>query len=354
MKFLYKYVLKPILFFLDAEFVHDLFTMLGRMLGSFGITRKGIHILYGYHGKDISKTVDGIKYKTPVMLSAGFDYNGKLTGILESVGFGGEEVGSVTARACEGNRKPRLIRLKKSGSIVVRKGLRNGGVDAVINRIKNSHVPKGFVVGVSIARTNDEVCNTLEVGIEDYVYSLDKLVNENVGDYYAINISCPNSYCGEAYTTPEALNNLLTEIGKIKIEKPVYLKMPINLSWQEFEALLDVSLNFPYIKGYVIGNLNKNISDLKHPHEAHGKARGGLSGNPCKELSTALIKATRAKLGDSKTIIGCGGIMSVSDAIEKFEAGADLLQLITGMIFDGPHLVSDICNEISRKIVDKK
>lgn len=306
--------------------------------------------MYGYHGKDISKTIDGIKYKTPVLLSAGFDYNGKLTGILASLGFGGEEIGSVTARACEGNRKPRLIRLKKSGSIIVRKGLRNDGVDTVIRRIKKSHIPKDFVIGVSIARTNDVLCKTLEGGVEDYVYSFERLNKEKIGDYYTINISCPNSYCGEAYATPHALQMLLVQLAKIKTDKPVYLKMPINLEWEDFSKLIDVSLKFPFVKGYVIGNLNKEISCLKHPEEASGKARGGMSGDPCRELSTKLIKKTRSKVGNKMTIIGCGGIMSADDAIEKINAGADLVQLITGMIYEGPHIISDICKRIEKGI----
>jgi len=349
MRFLYKKVLKPFLFLFDAELVHKVFVLIGQTLGTNFLTRSIVSFFYGYKGKDISKTIDGITYKTPVILSAGFDYNAKLTNILQSVAFGGEEVGSVTARQCAGNKKPQMIRLKKSGSIIVRKGLKNDGVDKIIQRLKNSYISKDFVVGISIARTNDQLCGTLSGGIEDYVYSLKRLTEENVGDYYMINISCPNSYCGEAYATPEALDDLLFALDKIKTTKPIYLKMPINIEWEEFSKLIDVSLKFNFIKGYSIGNLNKEISELSYPGEAEGKKRGGLSGRPCRERSTKLIKKTREKVGNTKTIFGCGGIMSVEDAIEKLDAGADLLQLITGMIFEGPHLMSDICKKIKRR-----
>jgi len=346
MPFLYKKVLKPILFLFDAEFIHTVFISFGHLLGTNPITRKLVSFFYGYHGKDISKVVDGITYKTPIVLAAGFDYNAKLTNILQSVAFGGEEVGSVTARECAGNDKPRLMRLKKSGSIVVYKGLRNEGVDKIIERIKNSYIPKDYVVGISIARTNDEACNTLEEGVGDYLYSFKKLNDAGVGDYYTINISCPNSFGGEDFTTSERLNILLSKLSFIKTDKPVYLKMPINISWEDFEKLLEISLRFDFIKGYVIGNLNKNYDELDYLKEAPMEYRGGLSGVPCRKHSTDLIKKTKEKFGKTKTIIGCGGIMSVEDAQEKFEAGADLIQLITGMIFEGPHLMKQIAKKL--------
>jgi dihydroorotate dehydrogenase len=133
----YKYVLKPIFFQFDPELVHDFMTYMGRLLGEFSVTRYIVDFVYGYHGPDISKIVDGIYYKTPFLLSAGFDYNGHLTKILPCIGLGGEEIGSVTARPCEGNPKPRLTRMPKSKGIIVNKGLRNDGVDVVINRLKN-------------------------------------------------------------------------------------------------------------------------------------------------------------------------------------------------------------------------
>ena len=122
--------------------------------------------------------------------------------------------------------------------------------------------------------------------------------------------------------------------------------MPINISWEDFEKLLEISLRFDFIKGYVIGNLNKNYDELDYLKEAPMEYRGGLSGVPCRKHSTDLIKKTKEKFGKTKTIIGCGGIMSVEDAQEKFEAGADLIQLITGMIFEGPHLMKQIAKKL--------
>ena len=360
MSTLYKYILKPILFLVDPEVIHDIFISFGEFLGKFGMTRKLTTMFYGYRGgasragaADISKIVDGIKYRTPVLLSAGFDYNGRLTRILPSIGFGGEEIGSVTARPCAGNPKPRLTRLPKSGSIIVNKGLRNDGVDAIIARLKNEGARRkaqgaknepDFVLGISIARTNDECSVDIQSGIDDYAYSFKRLNEEGIGDYYAINISCPNAFGGEAFTTPELLTRLLMKLVTIPCTKPVYVKMPINLPWDQFSGLLKI-IDFYKLQGVIIGNLNKDYSSLGVRAEAPDEYAGGLSGVPCRQLSTDLIARTRKAYGKRFTIMGVGGIMTTDDAREKFAAGADLVQLITGMIFNGPGLVKEVCED---------
>ncbi len=350
---LYKHVLKPILFKFDPEAVHDFFTDTGELLGTTHLSRTAIDLAYGYHGPDISRTVDGIRYRTPFLLSAGFDYDGHLTRILPHIGLGGEEIGSVTARPCEGNAKPRLTRLKESESILVNKGLRNEGVDAVIARLKSVPMESiggiGFVAGISIARTNDAASVPIQAGIEDYVYSFKRLNEESVGDYYTINISCPNSFGGEAFTTPELLERLLTAIKAIPCTRPVYVKMPINLPWEQFNALLRI-IDAKGLNGVVIGNLNKDYDSLDVRAEAPASYRGGLSGKPCTHPSTDLIYKTREVYGKRFTIIGVGGVMSPATAMEKFDAGADLVQLITGLIFEGPGLIKQICKaEAARK-----
>ncbi len=350
---LYKNVLKPILFRFDPEMVHNHFVWFGEFAGKSRVLKRLVSLLYGYKGKDISKTVDGLTYQTPFLLSAGFDYNGRLLNILPEISFGGEEVGSVTARPSEGNPKPRLIRLPKSRSLIVNKGLRNDGVDKIIERLshfaKATRDKKNFVVGISIARTNDEKASDTEEGVKDYVYSFKRLNEENIGDYYTLNISCPNAFGGETFANPVLLQKLLAKISEIKCSKPVYIKMPINLEWQKFDELLKVAEKFEMIKGVVIGNLNKNYEDLDYRDEAPESYCGGLSGKPCSELSNELIKKTKAVYGNRFTIIGCGGIMSVEGMVKKFEAGSDLIQLITGMIYNGPGFIKELANEYSKK-----
>jgi dihydroorotate dehydrogenase len=347
MKTLYKRALKPILFKFDPELVHDVFVSAGELLGRFTLTRGLTGMFYRYNGPDISKTVDGIRYHTPVGLAAGFDYNGRLTRILPSVGFGADEIGSITARPCAGNDPPRLRRCIRSEALVVSKGLKNNGVDAFIEKMRGTPREPGFVLGVSIARTNDDRAVGLQEGIDDYATSLQKLVDANIGDFYTINISCPNVHGGESFAEPDALRPLLDRLMSIKHDRPIYAKMPISVSWPDFQQIMDIIVEYG-LDGVVIGNLNKDYDSLRYRDEAPDGYAGGLSGLPCRDRSTELIRKTRQHYGDEITIIGCGGIMTAEDALEKFRAGADLLQLITGMIFEGPHLMKQIGNAYAR------
>lgn len=342
MNFIYKNFLKPFFFLFDAEFIHNSIVTIGKILGSNFLGRKLTDLMLGYHGRDISKVVDGINYRTPVLLSAGFDYNANLGQILPFVGFGGEEIGSVTAKPTVGNEPPRLTRLKKNKSILVNKGLKNDGVEVIINRLKKIQKFNDFVLGVSIAKTNEQSTGTIEGGINDYHHSLKRLVEENVGDYYTINISCPNAFSGETFgDSPELLDKLLSKLKEVKTSKPIYVKLPINKSWEETDSLVQIVLKYK-MNGVVIGNLNKKREHLEFPDEVPEGRKGNLSGKPTFELSNKLIEAVHKKYGDRLTIIGVGGIFSPEDAMKKFELGADLVQLITGMIFEGPMLIKNI------------
>lgn len=348
-KFLYRNILKPLLFKMDPEFVHDIFVSFGERMGKWKLGRWWVSTMYRYRGPYKGKVVDGIHYFSPVSLAAGFDYNGRLAKVLDCMSFGGDEIGSVTARPCKGNEKPRLRRMVKSNALVVYKGLKNEGVEAIIERLKKNKQPKGFVWGISIAKTNDEQAASTQAGIEDYVYSLTRLEQENIGDFYTINVSCPNVHGGESFAQPELLKELFSALEKVAVTKPVYVKMPINEDWEYFNEMLTVLASFDLVKGVVIGNLNKNYEEADFPEEGPTQYRGGLSGKVCRERSTALIRQTKNTWGDRFTIIGCGGILSVEDAMEKLDAGADLLQLISGMIFEGPHLMKAICKAMEKR-----
>jgi len=166
-----------------------------------------------------------------------------------------------------------------------------------------------------------------------------------------LNISCPNSFGGESFADSELLEKLMVEIEKIACTKPVYVKMPISIEWQKFEAVLAV-LAKHRVNGVIIGNLQKDYSVVAGDPDVPKQYSGGLSGEPCRLASTDLIRKTRFNYGNRFTIIGCGGVMSPEHAKEKFDAGADLIQLITGMIYEGPNLINKLCDWYSKKNIE--
>lgn len=338
----YKKILKPIFFKKDPEDVHDRMLKVGQTLGNVSFLKSVTKLLFDFNHEKLVQKVDGLTYRNPIGLSAGFDKDANLIKVIHSVGFSFAEIGSVTLHPYAGNPKPRLYRLKKDKGLVVFYGLKNIGVDKIIDKIKNNYKSSnGNILGVSIARTNSVEASGFEEGIEDYKGSFEKLVNSNIGDYYTINISCPNTFYGEPYSTPERLDGLLTSLRQIKTKKPVYLKMPINLPWDKFDPLVETAIKHK-ITGVIIGNLNKDRNSEYITEDYPDDMRGGVSGLPTRELSNNLIRLTYKKYKSKITIIGVGGVDSAESAYEKICYGANLVQMITGMIFNGPQLIGQI------------
>ena len=336
----YANILKPVLFKLDAERVHDSITFLGKHLGKIMITKSVIRKLFHYKNGVLQQNILGITFPNPVGLSEGFDKDANLVNILDDVGFGFMQVGSVTLKAYAGNAKPRLYRLPKSNGIVVNYGLKNIGVDNIIDKLKDFN-NSNFPISVSVAKTNSKETVNTKDGINDYYECLKKLNKAGVGDFYTVNISCPNVFGGEPFTTPDRLNMLLTKLMSIKVKKPLFIKMPINLKWSEFNKLLIIIIKHK-VQGVIIGNLTK-VKDMNLiKDEIPNNIKGGISGKPTEKLSNELIGKTYRNYSDKLKIIGVGGIFSAEDAYQKIKLGASLVQLITGMIFNGPQLIGDI------------
>lgn len=341
-EFSYKNILKPVFFKSDPEDVHDRMLKIGQILGNITPLNILTKTVFNYDDEKLSQRVDNVYYRNPVGLSAGFDKDANLIKVIHNVGFSFTEIGSVTLHPYEGNPKPRLYRLKTDKGLVVFYGLKNIGVDRIISKIKKHYKSiHGNVLGISIARTNSAQASGLDEGINDYTKSLEKLVEAGVGNYYTINISCPNTFYGEPYSTPERLDKLLTSLLKVETTKPIYLKMPINLPWDKFDPLLQVAVEHS-VAGVIIGNLNKDRNSKYITEKYPEDMRGGVSGIPTRELSNNLIKQTYKKYKDKLTIIGVGGIDSAETAYQKICYGATLVQLITGMIFNGPQLIGQI------------
>lgn len=336
----YSSILKPYLFKQDPEDVHDRFIKLGNRMGKHKVTRGLLATFLKYEDPSLEQNVLGINFKNPIGLAAGFDKDGKLLDTLESVGFGFSDVGSVTYQSYVGNPKPRLYRLPKSQALVVYYGLKNDGADVILNRIKERKTVD-FPLIISIAKTNCDATSTSEGGIKDYVSTLRLFSEENVGDMYEINISCPNTFGGEPFTTPEKLESLLSEVSKLNFKKPLTLKMPINLEWKDYSGLLEVAIKYG-ISGVVIGNLTKVRDPELIKDDIPEHIKGGISGLPTQELSDELIFNTYKTYGKDLTIIGVGGVFNADDAYRKIKNGASLVSMITGMIYGGPQVIGEI------------
>lgn len=337
--FLYKHILKPILFSFNPELIHDAFTLFGRCLGSNSISRLKVKILYHFEHPALKQTILGINFKNPVGLAAGFDKNARLTNILPEVGFGFEEIGSITGEPCAGNPKPRLWRLPKAKALLVYYGLKNDGAKKIVDRLRGKKFQ--FPIGVSIAKTNDKNTCTTEAGINDYKKALLAFVEANIGDYFTINISCPNTFGGEPFTSPEKLNTLLATLDRVPTNKPIFIKIPCDISTDELDKLRAVTDNHR-VHGFVIANLTKDKTRTEIHDDIPEGAKGGISGQPTFAPSNNLIRHLYKTAGGKYIIIGLGGIFSAGDAYEKIKAGASLVQLITGMIYEGPQLIGEI------------
>ncbi|MBI5370312.1 quinone-dependent dihydroorotate dehydrogenase [Candidatus Uhrbacteria bacterium] len=334
----YRHCFKPIAFRFDAESVHDCLTKMGAWMGRHPSLRKTAGQLWHYEHPALRQQVCGISFENPVGLTAGFDKDGLLTDILPEVGFGFAEIGSVTGRPCSGNPRPRLWRLPHSRALLVYYGLKNEGCETVAHRLAQSR--RRIPLGVSIARTNDQIACTLEMGVEDYRHSFKTV--EPVCDYLTVNISCPNAFGGEPFTHPDRLDFLLRALDEIQTIKPVFLKMPADLSLSEAEELATVALTHR-VHGFIFSNLTKRRdTPAISPRDSFASAKGGISGRPVFEPSNRLLKHFYRSYGARFTLIGSGGVFSADDAYEKICSGATLIQLATGMIFEGPQVIGQI------------
>lgn len=348
-KLIYKNIVKQVLFLMDPDFIHVLFLKIGNTLGSHSFTKKLTSLLLEHKSTRLAQTLCGIRFDNPVGLSAGFDKDGDIVGIVKEVGFGFESVGTLTPRPYAGNTKPWSRRLIKTKSILVNYGLKNKGIDAFLKLCNNLDASYPYLI--SVGKTNCPDTVTIEQGIKEYIEILTKLEKSNTGSVYEINISCPNAYGGESFSNAKNLNTLLDEIAKLQLSKPIFLKMPINLPYEEYDRMLATSVDHQ-ISGVIIGNLNKDRSSYKIVDPIDESMKGNLSGMPTQNLSDKLISHTFQKYGDKLIIVGVGGIFSFEDALRKIQLGASLVELITGMIFEGPQLIGNINQKLEHYLVE--
>jgi dihydroorotate dehydrogenase len=341
--------LTPLIFLADSEpahdFVLDMSEFLGKIPGMPQLMRGCLRVSH----PSLQTTVAGVAFENPIGLAAGFDHEAQMPRIVDGIGFGFESVGSVTNGAYAGNPYPRIKRLVKSRTMLVYKGFKSTGMSAVLARIKGQtwRVP----IGISIGRTNPLPEYTRAAAIGDIVEAFTKARDSGIPfSYFELNISCPNMLHEISFYEPEHLSPLLAAIRALNLPKPLFIKMPIGLSDDATQALLDTIMQFP-VAAVIFGNLQVNRTDPAFDKEelaTLAKYPGNWSGMPCQKQSDHMVKLAYKRAQGKLAIIGCGGVFNAEDAYRKIRSGASLIQLVTATVFEGPQVPAEICADLPK------
>lgn len=343
---MYKSFIRPVLFLFPPEFIHHFTFNFLKLAGKIPGLMKFIASFHQIENKKLERTLFGITFKNPVGLAAGFDKDAKLIDELATFGFGFIEIGTLTPKPQPGNDKPRLFRLPKDKAVINRMGFNNQGVNVAVERLKNrkSKVIVGGNIGKNKVTPNEKA-------FEDYNTCFEALYP--YVDYFVVNVSSPNTPNLRALQEKEPLKKLLSEVKSLSLAKekpkPVLLKIAPDLNESQLNDVVEILLETK-TDGVIATNTTISRDGLiTVPEEIIAIGNGGLSGKPLTQRSTEVISFLRLKLGAHFPIIGVGGIMSAQDAIDKLNAGADLIQIYTGFIYEGPGLVKAITKGILEK-----
>lgn len=340
-------IIRPLLFSVDPEKIHYFVFRVLKLKSRLPGFNSALKFLFGFEDDRLHKKLFGLTFKNPVGLAAGFDKDAKLIDELALMGFGFIEIGTLTPKPQSGNEKPRLFRLPKDQALINRMGFNNEGVIAAASRLKNrkGNILIGGNIGKNKVTPND-------AAHEDYTYCFNALY-EYV-DYFVVNVSSPNTPGLRELQEKNPLQRLLQIVRDLSnskpVVKPVLLKIAPDLSAGQLDDIVDI-LRITRMDGVIATNttisrdgLSTRLSSLEQI------GQGGLSGKPLAKRSTEVIHYLRQKLGKDFPIIGVGGIMSPADALEKIQAGADLIQLYTGFIYEGPELIKRINKAIVKSL----
>jgi len=339
---------KPLLFALSPEAAHRITFQLLDLAAAFPPTRWWMRSMFCHAEKKLERQVFGLSFPNPVGLAAGFDKDGKHIPGLACLGFGFIEVGTVTPLAQDGNPQPRLFRLPKDKALINRMGFNNEGLDALVENLKKLRQKgtlNGTLIGGNIGK-NKVTPN--ETAVNDYLICFDKLFPWV--DYFVVNVSSPNTPGLRELQEKEPLTrllNLLQEKNRAQTSpKPILLKIAPDLTDSQLDDIADI-VRATGLAGVIATNTTISRADLNTSEsEIAAIGMGGLSGVPVRERATAVIRYLRQKLGKEVAIIGVGGIDSAQSAQEKLAAGAGLVQVYTGLIYEGPGLVKQILKGI--------
>jgi len=336
---MYKLFIRPFLFLFDPEKIHYITFSLIRFLCKVPLMALIFRSIYKIEDKRLEKTLFGITFKNPVGLAAGFDKNAVLFNELANFGFGFIEIGTVTPLGQEGNPKKRLFRLKEDNGIINRMGFNNDGLEIAIQQLKKN---KGkLIIGGNIGKNTQTSSENYTTDYELCFKGLYPFV-----DYFVLNVGCPNVGSHAKLNDKSYLIELISAIQKLNnqeiIQKPILLKIAPDLNNNQLDEIIELVAETK-IDGVIASNTSTTRNNLKASNRLLKEiGNGGLSGQPIKELSTKVIKYLAQNSNKAFPIIGVGGIHSAEDALEKIEAGADLVQIYTGFIYEGPGLIKKI------------
>ncbi len=331
---------RKLLFLIDAETAHHLtFRLLKFYFRIPGIKQLYLNLNQKFYKP---KTVDGITYKNPLGLAAGFDKNALLFNEFGYLGFGFVEIGTVTPRPQAGNPKPRLFRLKKDLAIINRMGFNNDGMDVIYERLKKGKNKNSPVIGVNIGKNKD---TPNENALDDYLLCFRKF--KNLADYFVVNVSSPNTPGLRELQEKEPLTRILKSLKNENTQNiPIYLKIAPDLEKSQINEVIDIIISTG-IQGIIINNTTISRLGLKTTTQELEKiGTGGLSGLPLKSRSEEVLSIVKSKVGNDITIINVGGIMDGNDGKKRMDNGADLIQVWTGFVYSGPKIIKEILKAI--------
>lgn len=344
---MYQFFIKPLLFRMQPEKAHYFATGCLTFLSYIPGANAIIRAIYEYKNPKLERKLFGLTFKNPVGLAAGFDKDARWYNELANLGFGFIEIGTLTPKAQVGNPQPRLFRIPEDKGLINRMGFNNRGAEDAIQRLKNrkTNIIIGGNIGKNTATTNENA-------LEDYIFNF-KTLHDYV-DYFVVNVSCPNVKDLTKLQDTPFLLKLLGELKNINATKtkpkPILLKIAPDLNDTQLDEVIEIVAQTK-IDGIIATNTTTSRENLKTTAEMlQTIGNGGLSGKPLSSRSTEVIRYLATKSNKAFPIIGVGGIHSAEDALEKLEAGADLVQIYTGFIYEGPGLAKRINQAIVAKL----
>ena len=344
---MYKQLIKPILFLQQPESAHHFTFRLINWAFNFPLLKPILHSLFKLEDPRLEREVFGLKFSNPIGLAAGFDKDAKLIDEMAMLGFGFIEIGTLTPKPQEGNPQPRLFRLPEDEALINRMGFNNGGVLGAIERLKKrkSSVIVGGNIGKNKVTPNEEA-------LADYLFCLEAL--HPYVDYFVVNVSSPNTPNLRDLQEKEPLKKLLLGVKEANAKhpkpKPILLKIAPDLSNGQLDDIIEI-VRETQIEGVIATNTTLDRSNLQtDPQKLERIGAGGLSGKALEKRSTEVIRYLHRQSAGAFPIVGVGGVFSAKDAIEKLEAGASLVQVYSGMIYEGPSLIKRIKKGLLLKI----